>query len=193
MTTQTLSQQQDIFRHAAVEASAALSTWLGRPTAIAINEVVALPLQEAVGMLGLDDTPLVACAMHITGPFTGLLVLTCDDASGLALAEMILTGAGQTDGAWGELQQSAIVETANIIGCAYLNTVARPTVSGGAAAIMPSPPWFVRDYAATVMESIVMTQAASSDTVFLTHSYFLIEGSPVTCSLIFVPEADHAG
>jgi chemotaxis protein CheC len=193
MTTQTLSQQQDIFRHAAVEASAALSTWLGRPTAIAINEVVALPLQEAVGMLGLDDTPLVACAMHITGPFTGLLVLTCDDASGLALAEMILTGAGQTDGAWGELQQSAIVETANIIGCAYLNTVARPTVSGGAAAIMPSPPWFVRDYAATVMESIVMTQAASSDTVFLTHSDFLIEGSPVTCSLIFVPEADHAG
>jgi len=131
--------------------------------------------------------------MHITGPFTGLLVLTCDDASGLALAEMILTGAGQTDGAWGELQQSAIVETANIIGCAYLNTVARPTVSGGAAAIMPSPPWFVRDYAATVMESIVMTQAASSDTVFLTHSDFLIEGSPVTCSLIFVPEADHAG
>ena len=193
MTTQTLSQQQDIFRHAAVEASAALSTWLGRPTAIAINEVVALPLQEAVGMLGLDDTPLVACAMHITGPFTGLLVLTCDDASGLALAEMILTGAGQTDGAWGELQQSAIVETANIIGCAYLNTVARPTVSGGAAAIMPSPPWFVLDYAATVMESIVMTQAASSDTVFLTHSDFLIEGSPVTCSLIFVPEADHAG
>ena len=193
MTTQTLSQQQDIFRHAAVEASAALSTWLGRPTAIAINEVVALPLQEAVGMLGADDTPLVACAMHITGPFTGLLVLTCDDASGLALAEMILTGAGQTDGAWGELQQSAIVETANIIGCAYLNTVARPTVSGGAAAIMPSPPWFVRDYAATVMESIVMTQAASSDTVFLTHSDFLIEGSPVTCSLIFVPEADHAG
>jgi chemotaxis protein CheC len=193
MTTRALSHQQDIFRHAAVEASAALSTWLGRPTTISINEVAALPLHDAVGMLGAGDTPLVACAMHITGPFTGLLVLTCDDASGLALAEMILAGAGQTDGGWGELQQSALVETANIIGCAYLNTVARPTVAGDAAAIMPSPPWFVRDYAATVMESIVMTQAASSDTVFLTHSDFSIEGSPVTCSLIFVPEADHAG
>jgi chemotaxis protein CheC len=193
MTPHALSQQQDIFRHAAVEASAALSTWLGRPTTISINEVAALPLHDAVGMLGAGDTPLVACAMHITGPFTGLLVLTCDDASGLALAEMILAGAGQTDGGWGELQQSALVETANIIGCAYLNTVARPTVAGNAAAIMPSPPWFVRDYAATVMESIVMTQAASSDTVFLTHSDFSIEGSPVTCSLIFVPEADHAG
>jgi chemotaxis protein CheC len=193
MSTQALSQQQDIFRHAAVEASAALSTWLGRPTTISINQVVALPLHEAVGMLGAGDTPLVACAMHITGPFTGLLVLTCDDASGLALAEMILAGAGQTDGEWGELQQSALVETANIIGCAYLNTVARPTMSGGADAIMPSPPWFVRDFAATVMESIVMTQAASCDTVFLTHSDFSIAGSPVTCSLIFVPGADHAG
>lgn len=193
MTAHSLTQQQEIFRHAAVEASAALSKWLGRSTTIAINEVAALPLSEAVGMLGAGDAPLVACAMHITGPFTGLLVLTCDDASGLALAEMILAGAGQSDGAWGDLQQSALVETANIIGCAYLNTVARPTVSGGGDAIMPSPPWFVRDYAATVMESIVMTQAATSDTVFLTHSDFLIEGSPVTCSLIFVPEADHAG
>ena len=193
MTTHTLSGQQDIFRHAAVEASGALSKWLGRPTAISINEVAALPLQEAVGMLGADDTPLVVCAMHITGPFTGLLVLTCDDASGLALAEMILAGAGQSDGAWGDLQRSALVETANIIGCAYLNTVARPTVSAGGDAIMPSPPWFVRDYAATVMQSIVMTQAASSDTVFFTHSDFSIAGSPVTCSLIFVPEADHAG
>ena len=193
MTAHSLSQQQEIFRHAAVEASAALSKWLGRPTTIAINKVAALPLPEAVGMLGAGDAPLVACAMHITGPFTGLLVLTCDDASGLALAEMILAGAGGSDGEWGDLQQSALVETANIIGCAYLNTVARPTVSGGADAIMPSPPWFVRDYAATVMESIVMTQATSSDTVFLTHSDFLIEGSPVTWSLIFVPEADHAG
>ncbi len=193
MTAHSLSEQQEIFRHAAVEASAALSKWLGRPTTIAINKVAALPLPEAVGMLGAGDTPLVACAMHITGPFTGLLVLTCDDVSGLALAEMILAGAGGFDGEWGDLQQSALVETANIIGCAYLNTVARPAVSGGAGAIMPSPPRFVRDYAATVMESIVMTQTTSSDTVFLTHSDFLIEGSPVTCSLIFVPEADHAG
>lgn len=192
MTAHSLSQQQEIFRHAAVEASAALSKWLGRPTTIAINQVAALPLPEAVGMLGAVDAPLVACAMHITGPFTGLLVLTCDDASGLALAEMILTGAGQSDGAWGDLQQSALVETANIIGCAYLNTVARPAESAEADAIMPSPPWFVRDYAATVMEGIVMTQGATSDTVFLSHSDFLIDGSPVTCSLIFVPEADHA-
>lgn len=193
MTTHSLSRQQEIFRLAAVEASAALSKWLGRPATIAIHQVAAIPLAEAVGMLGAGDTPLVACAMHITGPFTGLLVLSCDDASGLALSEMILAGAGGSDGEWGDLQQSAIVETANIIGCAYLNTVARPAISGGADAIMPSPPWFVRDYAATVMESIVMTQATITDTVFLTHSDFVIEASPVTCSLIFVPEADHAG
>ncbi len=192
MTAYSLTQQQEIFRCAAVEASAALSKWLGRPTTIAINTVAALPLPEAVGMLGAGDLPLVACAMHITGPFTGLLVLTCDDTSGLALAEMILAGAGGSGRDWDDLQRSALVETANIIGCAYLNTVARPAESGETDAIMPSPPWFIRDYAAAVMQSIVMTQAISSDKVFLTHSDFAIAGSPVTCSLIFVPEADHA-
>jgi chemotaxis protein CheC len=185
------SSQAAIFRHAAVEASAALSKWLGRPTSIVINEVSALPMEDAVAMLGAGDEPLVACAMHIAGSFAGLLVLTCDDHSGLALAEMILAGTGGQ--AWGELQQSALVETANIIGCAYLNTVARPESPEAPVSIMPSPPWFVRDYAASVMQSIIMTQAASSDTVFLSHSDFSIDGSPVKCSLIFVPEADHAG
>jgi chemotaxis protein CheC len=90
------------------------------------------------------------------------------------------------------LQQSALIETANIIGCAYLNTVARPVSRAATSSIMPSPPWFIRDYAATVMESIIMTQAASTETVFLSHSDFSIEGSPVKCSLLFVPEADHA-
>jgi chemotaxis protein CheC len=192
MNGPSISSQTAVFRQAAVEASAALSRWLGRPTSIVINTVSALSMPDAVGMLGAGDEPLVACAMHITGAFAGLLVLTCDDDSGLALAEMILAGTGAGGAGWGDMQQSALVETANIIGCAYLNVVARPDASGQSVAIMPSPPWFVRDYAAPVMQSIIITQAASSDTVFLTHSDFSIDGSPVRCSLIFVPEADHA-
>lgn len=184
----SITQQTELFHRAADEASTALSKWLGRPTRISIHDVRALPLEEAVGVLGAADMPLVACAMRISGAVDGVLVMACDDEAGLALADLLL---GRDDGSsqdWGEIETSAAVETANIIGCAYLNAM---TVGeqGDHDTLLPSPPWFVRDYAAAVMEAIVMPQAMVANEVFLTHTDFSIEDSPITCSLLFVPEA----
>ena len=124
MPIRSLTSQTDLFRQAANEASDALSKWLGRPSSITINSVSIMPITQAVGVLGVTDTPLVACAMGITGLYSGLLVLTGDDASGLALADMLLGREIGTSTEWTEVEQSAAVETANIIGCAYLNAMA---------------------------------------------------------------------
>ena len=59
-------------------------------------------------------------------------------------------------------------------------------------AAMPSPPWFLRDFAPAVMQSIVMAQPTLSETVFLTRTEFAIEGSPARCSLVFLPTPDQA-
>lgn len=191
MTRFSIMHQADLFHRAADEASAALSKWLGRPTTIAIREVRAVPLEQAVGVLGAADAPLVACAMRISGAIEGVLVLGCDDVSGLALADLLLGRDPGGSREWGEIETSAVVETANIIGCAYLNAMADgDRDDDGRATLLPSPPWFVRDYAAAVMEAIVMPQAMVADQVFLTHTDFLIEGCPITCSLLFVPEAE---
>jgi hypothetical protein len=56
---------------------------------------------------------------------------------------------------------------------------------------MPSPPWFARDYAASVMQSIFMSQAALADNVFLSHTDFSVDGMPGKCSLLFIPQADN--
>lgn len=196
----SLTSQTHLFKRAATEASTALSKWLGRPTSITINRVSVLPITEAVKLLGAADTPLVACAMQITGPFSGLLVLTSDDASGLALADMLLGRTVGSTNSWGEVEQSAAVETANIIGCAYLNAMAaaddaatlspRDTAVGCEQPLLPSPPWFTRDYAAAVMQSILMSQASLADDVFLTHTDFRVDDMPGACSLLFIPAAE---
>ena len=196
MPIRSLTSQTDLFKRAAAEASAALSKWLGRRTSITINRVSVMPLSEAVNLLGLSDTPLVACAMHITGLFSGLLVLTSDDASGLALADMLLAREIGTSTTWGEVEQSAAVETANIIGCAYLNAMALEPGNGADGSkqpLMPSPPWFTRDYAASVMQSILMAQASVADDVFLTHTDFRVDDMPGACSLLFIPAAEDLG
>ncbi|MEY3031661.1 MAG: hypothetical protein RLZZ622_136 [Planctomycetota bacterium] len=196
MPIRSLTSQTDLFKRAAAEASAALSKWLSRPTSITINRVSVLPISEAVSLLGLTDTPLVACAMQITGLFSGLLVLTSDDASGLALADMLLAREIGTSTTWGEVERSAAVETANIIGCAYLNAMALDPGNGagdGKQPLMPSPPWFTRDYAASVMQSILMAQASLSDDIFMTHTDFRVDDMPGACSLLFIPEAEDLG
>jgi chemotaxis protein CheC len=184
-----VSTQLEIFRRAADEASASLSKWLGRPTTIAVRQVQALPLEEAAGILGESDLPLVACAMQISGVASGLLVLACDDPSGLALADMLLGRPAGGSSEWGEIERSAAIETANIIGCAYLGAVAASEPSAASVAV-PSPPWFLRDYAAAVMESVILAQAGPTASVFLTRTEFTIDGSPVRCSLVFVPDAE---
>lgn len=188
MQPETLTRHADLFRQAAERASTALSKWLGRPARIAIRDVRSVPLEEAVSLLGPLDLPLAACAMRIEGPVEGVLLLACDDASGLALADLLLGQGAGTAADWGELETSALVETANIIGCAYLNALAAASAAGDRS-LLPSPPWFARDYAGAIMETAVLAQATVADHVYLTHTDFTIEDTPITCSLLLVPAA----
>jgi chemotaxis protein CheC len=178
-------------RAAAALASDSLSKWLGRPVAITVEQVEALPLEQAIGLLGEQEGTICGCAMGISGSLQGILVLLCDDEAGLALAAMLLGREPSADDQWGELEQSAVVETTNIIGCAYLNAMADSTNATTAA--MPSPPWFLRDFAPAVMQSIVLAQPLTGDTVFLTRTEFAIQGSPARCSLVFVPASEDGG
>ncbi len=179
-----------ILRQAADEASSALSKWLGRATTITVKDVAEVPIGEAAVALGSGDEVLCVCAMHVEGDMPGVLALATSDASGLALADLLLGRPAGTAVEWGDLERSAAAETTNIIGCAYLNAVATQAAAGSAESrLIPSPPWFVRDYPESVMGSIAMTQASATDGVFLTKTVFGVEGTAIRCSLVFVPQS----
>lgn len=193
MSIHALSRQSELFKQAAQKASEAMSKWLGRPTRITINAVSSLPLAEAEGLLGSGDVPLVACVMQIRGMFSGLLVLTSDDSGGLSLADLLLGRESGSSREWTEIERSAAIETANIIGCAYLNSMASDPATGAGQAdggLLPTPPMFLRDYAAAVMEGILMVQASHAENIFFTHTALEVDRMPGRCSLLFIPEAD---
>ena len=192
MRSPTVTHLTNVFQKAAEEASVSLSKWLGRRTGITVKQVAAMPLEQAVVMLGSGDTPLCVCAMHIHGDLSGILALAVSDESGLALADLLLGRdiGGSTE--WGEIERSAAAETTNIIGCAYLNAMATDADSGDRPLLMPSPPWFVRDFPEALMESMLVTQEAAANAVFLTRTVFDIENTAIQCSLVFVPSASDA-
>jgi chemotaxis protein CheC len=191
LSEQQLADLTMLFRHGSDDASVALSRWLGRPARISVEQIEQIPLSEATAVLGDTDGPVCFCAMALEGRLTGELVLAFDDASGLALADLLLERPVGTATEWGEVEQSAALETANIIGCAYLNALARSfrETDSEAPDLLPSPPRFVRDFAESLMEFALMNQAIDSDVVFLTRTAFHIEQTPVDCNLLFVPDA----
>jgi len=192
LTEQQLTALTVLFRHGADDASDALSKWLGKHSEITIEQIEEIPLAEATNVLGDPDAPACACSMGLRGRFTGQLVMVFDDPSGFALADVLLNQPVGTSTGWGEVEQSAALETANIIGCAYLNALARSFRTGNEQEMLPTPPRFVRDYAASLMQFILMDQAMASDHVFLTRTEFRIEGEQVGWSLLFVPDAQSA-
>jgi chemotaxis protein CheC len=191
LADQQLAALTTLFRHGSDDASLALSRWLSRPTRVSIEQVEQVPLSEATEVLGDADGPICFCAMGLKGRVTGELILAFDDASGLALADLLLENPIGTSTAWGEVEQSAALETANIIGCAYLNALARyfPETGDDSVDLVPTPPRFARDFAESLMEFALMNQAMASDVAFLTRTEFHIEGAPVNCNLLLVPDA----
>ena len=127
-------------------ASRAMATWLSIPSVLEFDSVDQLPITDAADVLGDPDQTLCFCSMEITGSLTGQIILAFDDSSGLSLADLILDHPVGMATDWGEVETSAALETANIIGCAYLNALAKDLTkrSGDTLNLLPSPPAFRR-------------------------------------------------
>ena len=172
------------------EASQALAKWIGKPSVVEIDSLEQLPLEEATGLLAAGDEPICFCSAEMKGVLTGQLILAFDDASGLALADMLLDRTRGTTDQWTEMATSAALETTNILCCAYLNSLSSSFArSSETSEFLPSPPKFSRDFAACLLEFALMGQAMASDQVILAQTRFEIDGTPVNWTLLFVPDA----
>jgi chemotaxis protein CheC len=174
------------------EASHALARWIDRPTRISFDSFEQLTLDAATSVLGSSDEPICFCSAELTGRLAGHLILAFDDASGLALADMLLGKSRGTSTEWGEMEMSAALETTNIVCCAYMNALIRvhPGDLGDQDELVPSPPRFARDFAASLMQFALMDQIITSDQVLLARTEFRIEKTPVDWTLLFVPDAE---
>lgn len=197
----TLNEQQldslaSIVRFGATDASRALSSWLGRPVRVSMERLEQVSLEIATELLGPADATVCACCLRVVGGMNGQLLLGFDDASGWMLCDALLSRETKSF-QWGELEESAAMETSNIVGCAFLNALAQIFPRSGQAAKgsedtawIPTPPVFVRDFAAAIMQFALIDQATEFDTVLIAQTQFTIDGTPVGWSLLLVPDAE---
>ena len=88
-----------------------------------------------------------------------------------------------TEPEWNDLEKSALTETGNILGCAYVNALSRLI----GVDLTPSAPYFIQDYGASVLQQAVMTQALTSDMLLLCEIGFRREGENLDWRVVFIP------
>ncbi len=180
---------RSIFDRGAEGASEALSRWLGRPVRLLVSAIDHSDLSVAGDLIGPADDLVAACAMGLSGRLDGMLLLVFEDRSGLAIADFLLARPiGSTD-QWGELERSAAMETANIVGCAYLNALADAIPGGQRDGLVPTPPEFRHEFAGSLLEFALMGQATEQDEVLLVRTEFVAgpELPSLRWTLLFVP------
>jgi chemotaxis protein CheC len=186
-----LNSLQNSLHQGSVRASETLAKWIGKPAVIEIDFLEQLPLEDATGTLAGSDQPVCYCSMTVQGFFTGEMILVFDDASGLALADLLLDQPRGTAQTWTELATSAALETTNILCCAYLNSLSESFPNARTSTeLVPQPPRFNREYAESLMQFALMSQAMEFDNVILAKTRFTIENRLVNWTLLFVPDAE---
>ena len=102
-----LAALETSFHQGSADASQALAQWIGKPSVVEIDSLEQLPLEAATELLDAGDEPICFCAAQMNGLLTGELILAFDDASGMALADMLLDRPPRTTDEWTELATSA--------------------------------------------------------------------------------------
>ena len=171
-----------LFAAATAHASEAMSRWTGGQVSLALGSVEEVAPEEAVNRLDLRDELLTFVTVAITGAEAGRLMLAFDDENVDRLAFSLL-GDRACGNASEALRNSALCETANILGSSYLATLSDTTD----ALLLPSPPTLVRDYGACVLELAVMEHMLISDRLLLLPIDFANSAASLRWQMFFVP------
>jgi len=173
----------ELFASATHDASAAMCRWTNGLITLTLDEVRDVPLESACMEMNLGDELLTMVVLTLEGDIGGAMVLTFDDANGRQLAASRLGRPVDSASTWSDLEKSALTETGNILGCAYMNALTRLI----GAELVPSAPYFIQDYAASVLEQALMAQALLSDQVLICRTGFHRQGAELNWRVLFVP------
>lgn len=174
-----------LFASATHDASAAMCRWTDGLITLTLDEVREIPLEDVCSELNLGDDLLTMVVLSLEGEIGGEMILTFDEENGRQLAASRLGRQCNDVGEWSELEKSALTETGNILGCAYMNAITRLIDTE----LVPSAPYFIQDYGASVLQQALMTQAMTCDQALICRTGFHREGEELNWRVLFVPTA----
>ena len=175
-----------VFGPAIQAASHAMSVWTQGRVTLSLDEVRELPLVELGSAVESAQDTATVVVLGVIGEVSGQFLVTVDDEGAAALAALLLNRPPRPFADWGEIERSALMETGNILGSAYLSALTKMT----GLRLFPTPPEMLRDYLVCILEHAAMMQAMESDYVLLARTCFRHQNECVNWNMLFVPSPE---
>jgi chemotaxis protein CheC len=177
---------EQFFASATHDASAAMCRWTDGLITLTFDEVREIAVEDAFVELNLSDQPSTMVVLTLEGEVGVRMILMFDDDNARQLAASLLGRSPGGDSQWSPLEKSALLETGNILGCAYMNALVRLIDTE----MVPSPPYFIQDYAASVLQQALLAPAMVTDKVLICQTGFRREGKQLDWRVVFIPTAE---
>jgi chemotaxis protein CheC len=174
---------RELFASATHDASVAMCRWTNSLVSLTLDEVCEIPLENVCADLHFGNEPLAMVVLNLEGEVGGVLVLTFSEQSARRLAASLLNAPINPGSDWSEMERSALTETGNILGCAYVNAITRLIDYQ----LVPSVPHFMVDYGASVLQQALLGQVVAADTVLIGRTRFQRKDAELSWWLLFIP------
>ena len=186
VTTTKAANNQPLTRLLAAateDASTAMYRWTAGQVTLSLEEARELPWERVCEYFGLGEERRTMVVLRLEGPWSADLILVLDDLNGRQLAASLLGEEVPPGRPWNDLERSALTETGNILGCAYLNAMTRLL----GTELVPTPPQFIEDFGASVLEQAVVQHALQSERVLVCQTWFVLHGAALDARLFLLP------
>jgi chemotaxis protein CheC len=175
-----LDALRELANIASGNAATSLSQMLGREVDLAVPDVFALPLADAVEVAGEPGTTVTGVALAFEGDMNGIMLLLLRPEGARTLCEML--GVEPET----EVGDSALGEIGNILGAGYLAALGAMT----GVQMLPGPPIVQTDMLGAIVASMLAQTVGYSDLALLLDSRLDITGESCAISFLLLPQAD---
>lgn len=185
LTPLQLDALKEIGNIGAGNAATALSKMLSRRVEMSVPVVRILPFAEVPASLGGEEVLIAGILFEISGSAPGKLLFALPFASAGKLVHLLLGRAPQAPRELGELESSALKETANILAGSFLSALASFT----SLSFLPSVPALCVDMAAALLGVVFSSLGRTGDSALYVETLFRCGAEEVVGYLFFIPEA----
>lgn len=167
-------------------ASRALSKWLRRGVRLTGEGFKPVPIAEAAAVIGEPEELVAAVHLPLTGDVGGHMLLTFPESVACKLVDMVMRQPDGTTTTLGEIEQSCLQETGNIVCSAYANSLSKWLKLH----IEPGVPEFAFDMVSAIVDPLLGSLAMHSDSVFAAMTDFLLDSQRLQWGMLLLPSPE---
>lgn len=166
-------------------AASALAQMTGRTVPMGVPTVTLLPVEEVADRTGDAERVVAAMFLGVNGDVTGHMLFVMGEEAARDVVDALMggMGGGGGDGAFTEMELSALQEVANILTGSYLNALAQIT----GLRLEPTPPAVGVDFAGALVGAALVEVAMESETAILIETPLGDGDQPSLGDVLFIP------